>query len=180
MLVFCLCGYLDRYTETLPSGLIDDNEEHLLIDPLWDWHAYSYVPNNCNWLDCWGKTNRITPLSPLGAAAYHGSNMPAHVHTVPCIVYLLHALMTFVQSPWAVQRCGLFYVTCDRCPGMCIDWLNALLIRLDWPSQTTHLDLTILPFPSHLFPPNSLLVFSLSPSSSTLNRICWPLLLCRF
>lgn len=34
-------------TQTLPWGLIDDNREHPLIDPLWDWPAYSYVPNNC-------------------------------------------------------------------------------------------------------------------------------------
>lgn len=63
----------------------------------------------------------------------------------------------------------VLYVTCDRCPGVCIDWLNALLIRLDWPLQTTHLDLTILPFPSHLFPPHFLLVpFILNPQLDSL------------
>lgn len=166
---------LDRYTETLPSGLIDDNEEHLLIDPLRDWHAYSYVPNNCNWLDCRGKTNWITPLGPLGAAAYNGSNMPAHVY---CL-FASRRNDISAKSLSCPMVCVL-YVTCDRCPGVCIDWLNALLIRLDWPLQTTHLDLTILPFPSHLFPPHFLPVFSLSPSSSTLSWIRWPLLLCPF
>lgn len=38
----CLIRYsahvvkLDRYTQALPEGLIDDNEQHLLIDPFLD------------------------------------------------------------------------------------------------------------------------------------------------
>lgn len=79
-------------------------------------------------------------------------------------------LTTHLESPWAVQVCVLC-VTCDRCPGMCIDWLNAALIRLDWPLQPSHLDFNIFPFPSgprpHSFQTHFLL---LSPSSSTLSN----------
>lgn len=42
-------------------------------------------------------------------------------------------------------------VTCDRHSAMCIDWLNALLIRLGSLSQLTHLDFATLSVPSRHF-----------------------------
>ncbi len=64
-------------------------------------------------------------------------------HVVLFICFRGNVVMVFLQSPWAVQSCVLC-MTCDRCPGMCIDWVNALLIWFNWPSQPTNLDLTIL------------------------------------
>lgn len=82
-----------------------------------------------------------------------------------CFVYFLPERTRGNKSLSCPALC-ILRVTCDRHLGMCIDWLNALLIRLDGLSQLTHLDLTTLSVPSRHF--LCLIPRSFSPSVSAI------------
>lgn len=82
-----------------------------------------------------------------------------------------HMVMTFQLGPWAGA-----YSLWNRCQDMCIDWFNALLVRLDWPFLPAYLDFTILSFLSHLLPTSFLahfVILSLSFPTS-FDQILWP------
>lgn len=96
------------------------------------------------------------------------------VHRVTiCYCILLSFFLSFC-SPG--RACGnkslscpalcILRVTCDRHSAMCIDWLNALLIRLGGLSQLTHLDFATLSVPSRHF--LCLIARSFSPCVSSI------------
>lgn len=136
-------------------------------------------------LDCWDKAISLQ-IKGLSATCMWWR---WHMRTLMCMwvhdcvpLYCLFACeiaccndisAKFLRQPTMHILCE----TSDCCPGMCIDWLHALLIRLDWPFQPTHLYLSILLFPSTSFPASFLIhLFLLSPSSSThSSKNQWPL-----
>lgn len=113
----------------------------------------------------------------MGTHAVHCvcGNINIRYRTVFCLLFFFLPERTWL---WVLELSSTVHSPCHtwRHPGLCIDWLNALLIRLDGLSQLTHLDLTTLSVPSRHFlrlisgsfsPPVSSILNSFKPDSLT-------------